>query len=219
MNFEIFFARIPDKQSNNSSNNWRRLWVQMTACFNTFSPNWDMKSQNSEHHSGNSLTVSTWEWCPLQSLNGIGPVRLQADVPQNPVVALFGVRPYTICKVRAKSHMMWEVRNRQQNQEPKETEPQEVRPLSLSAFKNHRHSSTDPELRFAGQYAQQLSTQTIQNRLHDGLFTLVSATQVLEPEHVKKSYIYMSRLFLQHSYHRIKMWRRRRECFGGCSTV
>lgn len=38
--------------------------------------------------------------------------------------------------------------------------------LTLSELRNCRQSSTDLQTRFAGQYGRQLSTQTIQNRVH-----------------------------------------------------
>ena len=99
--------------------------------------------------------------------------QLQAGVPQNQVAALFGVSPSTISKVKAKFHIMGDVRDRPQSGHPKKTTPQEDRFLTLSALRYRKLSSTDLQSRFAGPCGRWLS----------------ATTRALEPEHVEERYV------------------------------
>ena len=139
-------------------------------------------------------------WTDLDRALAIG--QLQAGVPQkNQVAALFGVRPSTLSKLKAKYHITGDVKDRSRSGRPKKTTPQEDHFITLSALKCPRLSSTDLQSRFAGRSGRRLSAQTIRNRLHAANlrshraarspamtalhrpFSMVSATRALEPVH------------------------------------
>ena len=61
--------------------------------------------------------------------------QLQAGVPQNQVAALFGVSPSTLSKLKAKFHIMGDVKDRPQSGRPKKTTPQEDSFRTLTALR------------------------------------------------------------------------------------
>uniref|UniRef100_A0A8C4ZXH5 Transposase Tc1-like domain-containing protein n=1 Tax=Gadus morhua TaxID=8049 RepID=A0A8C4ZXH5_GADMO len=91
---------------------------------------------------------------------------LQGGVSQNQVAALFGVSPSTLSKLKAKFHIMGDVKDRPRSGRPKKTTPQEDHFITLSALRCRRLPSTDLQSRFAGRYVRRIFAQTIRNRLH-----------------------------------------------------
>ena len=90
--------------------------------------------------------------------------QLQAGVPQNQVAALFGVSPSTLSKLKAKFHIMGDVKDRPQSGRPKKTTPQEERFITLSALS-----------------LLQICSQGLQDDMADGSLPRQSGTDYTQP--------------------------------------
>uniref|UniRef100_A0A8C5FPN4 Transposase Tc1-like domain-containing protein n=1 Tax=Gadus morhua TaxID=8049 RepID=A0A8C5FPN4_GADMO len=142
--------------------------------------------------------------------------QLQAGVPQkNQVAALFGVRPSTLSKLKAKYHITGDVKDRSRSGRPKKTTPQEDHFITLSALRCRRLSSTDLQSRF-----------TIRNRLHAA--NLRSHRAARSPAMTALHRQARLRWCRQHVHwnlnmwrnvmfrYEVKVWRRRGERYADC---
>ncbi len=171
----------------------------------------------------------------LERARAIG--QIEAGVPQKKVAANFGVSQGAISKLKAKFRQTGEVKDRPRSGRPKKTTPQEDRFITQVALTNRRLSSRVLQARFLGRFGRRISDQTVRNRLRRanlkarkppkkrGMTALNRLARLRwcrqhQPWNLDmwRNVLFTdeSRFCLRKLKSRVKVWRRRRECFADC---